>query len=261
MSTRGLRHDSQNGTGELTFFHRRRIGFLTAGALINIGLKVPIPSLSREQPGQSPPQSILVLSGSSNVGGAAVQLLRIALPSATILTTSSAPHHTHLKSLGASHCFDRAAQGDVAALKAMTPGGAGLDAILDAVGAGAEEPAVFEALRSDGPKLHTVVINRLDEYIPKGLQTSCEYSPCIVVYVALLFDPIHFADHDGLVVGGQDFLDKEPGAMKHLQKLIEEGSYKLPLKIEVVGEGLEAVEKNIEKVPQVSGTKLVVTMR
>lgn len=63
------------------------------------------------------------------------------------------------------------------------------------------------------------------------------------------------------MVGGQDFLDKEPGAMKHLQKLVEEGLYKLPLKVEVVGEGLEAVEKNVDKVPHVSGTKLVISLQ
>jgi hypothetical protein len=72
---------------------------------------------------------------------------------------------------------------------------------------------------------------------------------------------VQFTNNDGLVVGGQDFLDKEPGARKHLQNLVEEELYRLPLKIEVVGEGLEAVEKNIDKVPQVSGTKLVISLQ
>lgn len=155
-------------------------------------MKVSIPGLSREQPGQNPPQSILVLGGSSNVGGAAIQLLRIAHPSATILTTSSTAHHAHLKYLGATHCFDRAAQGDVSALKAKTPGGAGLDAIVDAVGAGTGGPVVFKALRINGPKLHAVVINRLDEYIPEGLQTSCELTPGAVPSKALSLDFFSF---------------------------------------------------------------------
>lgn len=40
---------------------------------------------------------------------------------------------------------------------------------------------MFKALRIDGPKLHAVVINRLDEYIPEGLQTSRELTPAAVI--------------------------------------------------------------------------------
>jgi hypothetical protein len=55
-------------------------------------------------------------------------------------------------------------------------------------------------------------------------------------------------------------LDKEPRAMQYLRDLLEAGRYKVPLKVEVVGEGLQAIEQNLDKVPHVSGTKLVIRM-
>ncbi|RYP66639.1 hypothetical protein DL771_007682 [Monosporascus sp. 5C6A] len=210
------------------------IGYLTAAGAIAIGLKVPFPGFSNANTTHEPPQSILVLGGSSGVGSAAIQLLRIALPSATIITTSSVAHHAHLKSLGASTCLERAAQQDTAALKAATPGGAGVDAIIDAVGASVEAPAVYGALKSDGPKLYSLVITRPGVELPQGVQAT--------------------------LIDGQYILDKEPGAMNYLSRLLEEGKYKLPLKIDVVGKGFQAIQSGLDKIPQHSGTKLVVSL-
>lgn len=120
---------------------------------------------------ENPPKSILVLGGSSGVGSSAIQLLRLALPSAVIVATASPAHHAHLRSLGASACLARSAQDDAAALREAAPGG--VDAILDAVGAGPDAPAVFDALRADGPKLYTLVISRPGVQLPTGLQASC----------------------------------------------------------------------------------------
>jgi NADPH:quinone reductase-like Zn-dependent oxidoreductase len=116
----------------------------------------------------------LVLGGSSGVGASAIQLLRIALPSATIVAISSAAHHAHLRSLGASPCLPRAAQDDAAALKAASPADAGFDAILDAVGAGTGSPAIFDALRADGPKLYSLVITGPGAQPPSGVQSTCK---------------------------------------------------------------------------------------
>ncbi|RYP04525.1 hypothetical protein DL764_004387 [Monosporascus ibericus] len=212
------------------------ICFLTAGAAITVGLKVALPGLPKGGNSSSnQPQSILVLGGSSAVGAAAIQLLRMALPSAFIVATSSEAHHARLRSLGATACLERAAQRDSAALKATTPGGAGFDAVLDAVGAGVEAPEVYDAFRADGPKLYSLVVTRPDAKVPHGLQAT--------------------------LVGGQDMLDVEPNAMAYLVKLVEEGKYKLPVKIEVVGKGFQAVEKGLERFPfAVSGAKLVVAL-
>ncbi|KAI0467766.1 GroES-like protein [Xylaria cf. heliscus] len=210
------------------------IGYLTAAAAVVVGLKVALPGLPKPDSITTPLQSILVLGASSSIGSAAVQLLRIALPSATIITTSSAAHHDHLKSLGATTCLERVAQQDAAALKAASPGGYGVDAVLDAVGAGAEASAVYEALRSDGPKLYSLVVTRLDIELPVGLQAT--------------------------MVGGHNIIDNDGSAMKYLTKLLEEGQYKMPVKVEVVGKGLQAIEGNLDKVMKVSGTKLVVSL-
>ncbi|KAI3335277.1 GroES-like protein [Ustulina deusta] len=210
------------------------IGYLTGAAAVAVGLNVTLPGLSNSSAITKPLKSILVLGGSSAVGSAAIQLLRLALPSATIITTSSAAHHNHLKSLGATTCLERSAQQDTAALKAASPGGAGVDAILDAVGACAETPAVYEAVKSDGPMLYSLVVTRPGIVLPAGLQSS--------------------------MVGGYDMIKHHPNAMKYLAKLVEEGKYKLPVKVQVVGKGFQAIEGNLDSVMTVSGTKLVVTM-
>ncbi|KAI1641361.1 GroES-like protein [Biscogniauxia mediterranea] len=208
--------------------------FLTAAAAILIGLGVTIPGLSNSDSGNKL-ESILILGGSSGVGSSAIELLRLALPNVTIITTSSATHHAHLKSLGANVCLERAAQNDAAALKAATPGGAGVDAILDAVGAGTDSPAVFDALKADGPKIYSLVITRPDAKVPEGLKST--------------------------LVAGPMVFGKAPGAMAFLHKLVEEGRFKLPLKVEVVGKGFEAIDQGLKRFPaDVSGTKLVVTL-
>jgi len=128
-----------------------RIYHLTAAAAIVDGLHVPLPHLDPID--SSSLASILVLGGSSGVGSSAIQLLRPALPSATILTTSSAKHHDHLVSLGADKCFERFTQDDTSTIKAATLGGVGVDAILDPVQAGASQPSIFTAFNPTGPKI------------------------------------------------------------------------------------------------------------
>jgi hypothetical protein len=86
---------------------------------IILGLNIPLPHLGF--PPSNSLKSVLVLGGSSVVGSGAVQLLRQALPHAIILTTSSAQHHAHLLSLGATKCFERSVQENPSALLAATP--------------------------------------------------------------------------------------------------------------------------------------------
>ncbi|KAI0435416.1 GroES-like protein [Xylaria sp. FL1042] len=195
------------------------IGFLTAAAAVAIGLKVTIPGLSKSDTTTTRLRSILVLGGSSGVGSAAIQLLRLNLPFATIIATSSMVHHRHLESLGATKCLERSVQQDAVALKAGSPGGSRVDAILNAVGAGVDAPAVYEALKSDGPRLYSLVITRPGTELPTGIQAT--------------------------MVGGQSILDYDPTAMKLLTRLLESGKYKPPVKVEVVGKDLQSIEKNL----------------
>ncbi|KAI1172258.1 GroES-like protein [Nemania sp. FL0916] len=210
------------------------VGFLTAVATVDVGLKVRIPGLSKREAIGTRLRSVLVLGGSSAVGSAAIQLLRLALPSATIIATSSAAHHDRLISLGATACFDRAAQEDIDILKAATPGGAGVDAIIDAVDAGAGAPAVYDTLRGDGPRLYSLVVTRPNFEPHQNVEVS--------------------------FVGARDTLNIVPFAMTCLTELLERGKYKLPVRVEVVGKGLGAVEQNLGRVMQVSGTKLVLSL-
>lgn len=209
------------------------IAYLTAAATIRVGLKIQLPGLSRITD-SNVPKSVLVLGGSSSVGSAAIQLLRLALPSIHIVATSSTQHHTHLKTLGASECLDRSAQDDSAALKAAIPDGAGFDAIIDAVGAGISSPTVYAALRDEGPRLCAAVVTGPPATFPAGVQ--------------------------GTLVGGQDFLDAEKEAMPYLARLVDEGKYTLPVRVEVLGKGWDAVDVGLAKYPAgVSGAKMVVS--
>ena len=198
-------------------------------------MHVPLPHL--DSTGSSSLNSILVLGGSSNVGAAAIQLLRLALPSATILTTSSADHHAHLISLGATKCFDRSAQEDPSSIKAATASGSGVDAILDAVAAAATQPAVFTALNPKGPKIYTQPFTGKNVEIPEGIESTA-------IFAQGIFD----------TKGGMN-------AMPGLGSLVQSGRYKLPVKVEVLGKGFKTIDQGLDKLMKgVSGTKYVVTL-
>ena len=171
------------------------------------------------------------------MGAAAIQLLRLALPSATILTTSSAKHHDHLVSLGATKCFERSAQEDPSAIKAATPNGSGVDAILDTVSAAATQPTVISALSPTGPKLYSYVVTGENMEAPKGVNSTAIFSRQL------------FGAKGGMT------------AMAGLANLVQDGKYKVPLKVDVVGEGFDAIEQGLDKLMKgVSGTKFVVSL-
>lgn len=197
-------------------------------------MHVPLPHL--DPSGSSSLRSILVLGGSSGVGAAAIQLLRLALSSAIILTTSFAKHHAHLVSLGATKCFERSDQENTFAIKAATPGGSGVDAILDAVTAAASQPTVFTALNPAGPKIYSQVVTGQDVQVPTGINSMAVFGRQI------------FRAKGGMT------------AMPGLSNLVQSGIYKLPAKVEIFGKGFDAIEQGLDKLMTgVSGTKYVVS--
>lgn len=212
------------------------ICYCTAAATIHAALKIPLPFLS--SPPGAQPRSILVLGGSSGVGAAAIQILRLALPSsATILATSSPQHHAQICSLGATKPFDQKSPSLIADIKAASPGGKGVDMIVDAVAGGAARPDIYATLRDDGPKEVGEVSTGASIEVPEGVSRTVAF--------------------------GRQILKSEggEGAMKALGKLVEEGSYKVPVRVEVVGRGLEAIAGGLEKLRSgTSGTKLVVVV-
>lgn len=209
---------------------------ITAAAAIAVGLQVPLPHLGSSENQDRTLKSILVLGGSSAVGAAAIQLLRLAIPAATILTTSSKQHHPRLISLGATQCFERSAQENPSVIQAVTPNNSGVEAIIDAVGAAAHQPAVFDALDPAGPKLYSEVDTGGRTTVPEGVNGS-----------------VVSGHHILGVPGGQE-------VMSALAGLVESGQYKLPVRVEVVGKGFEAIRTGLGMLASVSGKKLVVSL-
>ncbi len=164
-----------------------------------------------------------------------VELLRIALPDALILSTSSSKHHEHIKSLGANTVLDYKSGDLVSQIKEASDGG--VEAIVDAVNSVADHPALFEVLT--GPKLFAEV---LTGHNVKGVPEGVKHFPVIGQKVFAL-----------------------PGAENlyaSLAKLADDGRFKLPIPITVVGKGWDAIGLGLLTLMKtgVSGTKLVATI-
>lgn len=170
------------------------------------------------------------------MGASAIQLLRIALPNAIILTTSSPQHHEHLKSLGANKTFDYHSPDVVQQIKAATPNGAGVQALIDSVASVLTNNALLETLT--GPKSFAEVITG----------QTVQNIPADVKHTLVLGKNV-------MSCPGSENLSMALG------ELLESGRYKLPLPVTVVGEGLEAIEAGLATLKSgVSGTKLVVKL-
>ena len=185
------------------------------------------------------PSSILVLGGSSALGASTIQLLRISLPNSTIFATSSPKHHNPIEGvLGANKAFDRSSVSLVEEVKSATPGGQGIDAIIDCVGAGATERHIFDVFDPSGAKKYAQVWTGDDEIkAPHGV--------------------------DSTMFRGRDMpaLPGHPNIMLGLQDLLEDGRYKLPVPVRHLGDQLEALVEGVELMGRgISGEKLVVTL-
>ena len=234
------------------------------------------PTTTPSQPSPTPKlTSILVLGGSSGIGSCAIQLLRVALgPGVTILSTNSPSNNPHCLKLGANTCIDRSYELEklVSSVKNATPNKAGVDAIVDAVGATCPPPSsgsgaggnhgkgqdqgnaflskIFTALNSSGPKLFSQVM------------TTPHASATAVTQQIASEQGVKAAQP----VFGRMTFEVAPGGMRAMSRLTElveggGGKFKLPLNVEVVGKGLETIGGGLEKLKGgVSGTKLVVSL-
>lgn len=185
------------------------------------------------------PSSVLILGGSSALGAAAIQLLRLAVPECIILATSSPKHHNHLtNSLGVNKVFDRNSANLSSDVKSASPGSRGVDAIIDAVGAGSTQCHIFETFNPDGPKRYAQVWTGDEEIkAPSDVQSVMFRIPDIFK-----------------LQGGKN-------VMLALQDLLENGKYKLPLPVHKVGDGFNALETGLKLMRKgVSGEKLVVSI-
>ena len=212
------------------------ICFVTAVSAIIGDLKIPLPFLRGTSTEGKAPSSILILGGSSATGAAAILLLRKAYPSLPILATSSTKHHARLRDLGATHVVDYKAPSVVANIKAALPGVVGIDMILDCVSAGASQTDICDVLDPAGSKKYASVFTSVPVSVPDGVDKM---------------DSGAFAMFD--LPGGMQLIPS-------LTKLIEEGTYRVPLPVRLIGHGLEEVPNVIDEVKNASGEKVIVTL-
>ncbi|KIN05009.1 hypothetical protein OIDMADRAFT_142790 [Oidiodendron maius Zn] len=213
--------------------------YLTGIIGLGIGLGMGLPFLKDGLATSFNLSSVLVIGGSSALGAAVIQLLRLAVPQCIVLATSSPKHHGHLTTaLGANIAFDRNSSSLVTEVKSASPGSRGVDAIIDAVGAGRTERHIFETFDSNGPKKYAQVWTGDDEIeVPSGV-------------VSVMFR-------------GRDLpqLQGNQNVFLALQALLEEDKYKLPLPVHKVGDGFNMLEKGLDLMRKgVSGEKLVISV-
>ncbi len=213
-----------------------RIGYMTAVCAILDGLDIPLPFLPETPNSGRIPSSVLILGGSSATGAAAIQLLRMAYPSLPIYATSSPRNFDQLHSLGATKVFDYHSPSIVADIRAQTPKSQGIDMVVDFVSAGATQIDIFEAFDPAGSKLYAASVTSVDAPVPDGV-THVEFDGWSLLKMR----------------GGTSILPA-------LTKLVEQGKYKLPVSVKVVGDGLEQIPRVMDKVLKASGEKLVVRL-
>ncbi|QRV98333.1 Zinc-binding dehydrogenase [Ceratobasidium sp. AG-Ba] len=177
---------------------------------------------------------IFILGGSSSVGQYGIQLARIAGFS-PIVTTASAQHTDFLKSLGATHVFDR----DVGVKTVHEALAAPVHLVLDAISLPSTQKLGVEVLKhSPADGAHFALVLPLDPSLAKELEGKAT--------VNQVFGSSH-ANKDLSVPYWQV-----------LNKWVEEGKI-VPNHVQVVGGGLKAIPEalNLSK-KGVSGVKLVV---
>ncbi|KAL6898857.1 GroES-like protein [Trichoderma evansii] len=210
------------------------LGFMTAASALYCVLNISLPFVEPALKDANTLKSILVVGGSSAVGAAAVQLLRIALPDAIIITTSSPKHHEHLKSLGATIALDYNAPDITSRIKQASLDG--VEAILDTVNGVATDPGLLQTLT--GLKLFAELVTGI---FAKDIPEAVKHT--LVFGKQIMSTPV--ADE----------------LFRALEGMIKSGQYKLPLPVKVIGHGLGDIEQGLEKLKAgVSGTKLVISL-
>lgn len=124
----------------------------------------------------------------------------------------------------------------MADIKAASPGGSGVGVILDCVSAGASQTDICDVLDSMGPRTYGAVHTGVDVPVPNGVNR-------VAVSGWVVRD----------MPGGKQLIPS-------LNKLIEEGKYRVPLPVRVVGHGLEQLASVLDEIKTASGEKVVVTL-
>lgn len=170
------------------------------------------------------------------MGASTIQVLRLSLPKSIIFTTSSPKHHEALKCLGASAVFDYNSADVVKEIKNASPDGQGVEAIVDAVSGVTTDASLLQVLT--GSKHFAQVLTGRDfNDFPADVKHH----------------PITSQNAFGASAGSS--------ILAALGQILEEGKYKLPIAVTVVGQGFDAIGDGLQTLKKgVSGTKLVVRL-
>lgn len=200
------------------------------------GLNVPLPFLPEISTSGITPTSVLILGGSSATGTAAMQLLRLAYPDLPILATGSPRHHVHISSRGATKLFDYHSPTVVSDIKNASPGGKGVDMIIDCVSAGASQTDICDVLDPAGSRKYANLMTGVEVPVPQNVAKSDIIGTSLV---------------------------KIPGkesVIPALTELAQTGKYKVPVPIRVIGHGLEQLPPIMDEVKNVSCEKVIITL-
>lgn len=182
-------------------------------------------------------RTVLILGGASAVGSAAIQLLRRFAPSTKILATSSSKHFDHVKSLGTDQVFDYNSSGMFSDIAKAVP--SGVNGIVDVIGTSATNTAEYM-------KLFGAAEHKMFAMLTTGPEIAKEDVPEDVTFNMTTMGQIMMK---GLAAN----------VMRDLRDAVEEGAYKVPLEIEIVGTGLAAIVGGLKmSLKGVSGKKLMV---
>lgn len=132
--------------------------------------------------------------------------------------------------------FDYKSPSHLADITAASPKSAGVDVILDCVAAGASQTDISSVLDPRGSMRYAGVETGTPVSVPENVEK--------------------------ITVSGWLILEMQGGkqVIPSLTKLVEEGKYRVPLPVRVIGHGLEELPNVLGMVKTASGEKLVVTL-
>ncbi|KZO92502.1 NAD(P)-binding protein [Calocera viscosa TUFC12733] len=168
---------------------------------------------------------ILIWSGATSVGDAAVQLAVLA--GLKVITTASPSNHAYLKALGAAEVFDYADPEVVQKIKAAS--GGGVTWALDTISEKGSPLLAAQSFAAEGGKIVTLLPVKAEDYPDWPAKVLIERTG---IYSAL--DRANAADYAGL---GEWY--------KHLPSLVEEGKIK-PQPLKKVEGGFEGLTEALE---------------
>ncbi|CUA66954.1 hypothetical protein RSOLAG22IIIB_02862 [Rhizoctonia solani] len=181
-------------------------------------------------------KSILILGGSSSVGQFAIQFARLAGFS-TIVTTASSHHADFLKSLGATHIFDRNVDAKTIQSAFATP----VSFVFDTISAESTQLFAFDVLTTPSP-------------VP-GARISLVFTPADSLKEKNSGDKV---DVDMVLGSAHMFKDFSVPFWRKIEEWIRSGEI-APNRIQLVNGGLARVPEALDLSRKgVSGVKIVV---